>query len=135
MILHGLIAADTLPKLSGPGADMYVLGNALHDDDDAIIGRFSKHIAAVYAMWSLTGDSNGLGYRLLSADDLAVLQKIKDAKCNATESASVESQTKPCLTKAVDDAKFATVSTAVYNTLSGATDGDGSAGMSIQAWA
>ena len=59
---------------------MYVLGNTLYADNGELLGEFSKHIAAIYAMWTISGDSNGLGYRMLSADDLEQVRRIQNAK-------------------------------------------------------
>ena len=59
---------------------MYVLGNTLYADNGELLGEFSKHIAAIYAMWTISGDSNGLGYRMLSADDLEQVRRIQSSR-------------------------------------------------------
>lgn len=59
---------------------MYVLGNALYENDGTMLGKFSKHIAATYAMWTINGDSNGLGFRMLSDSDLLIVRGIIESK-------------------------------------------------------
>lgn len=59
---------------------MYVLGNSLYENDGTLLGKFSKHIAATYAMWTINGDSNGLGYRMLNESDLLIVQGIIEYK-------------------------------------------------------